>query len=288
VMGPAGLRSIGGTSIAAPNAAGAAAVLLAAARRAGGATSPDAVRGQLSALSLDLGAAGPDQVFGAGRVRVSVDAPRVAGLVPAPLQSVRGRVEIRFRALSRSRIARWALHLDGVPIVARSQREPRAVAVDTRRLPDGFHVLRGDARDWPGNTGSREWAVKIDNTRPVLIVRRVAVERASNAQSERAATARRAPPPRRRVHLLVAAADPGSTGVLSARIGVRTAKGVAVSARTVRVRQGSLRRLPLGRLRPGRYLVRVELRDRAGNVAGRTRKVLVRPPAGRPDGSPIA
>ena len=69
LMGPNGLRSIGGTSIAAPNAAGVAAVILAAARRAGQAPSAAEVRGQLSALALDLGAPGPDDVFGAGRVR---------------------------------------------------------------------------------------------------------------------------------------------------------------------------------------------------------------------------
>jgi hypothetical protein len=196
-------------------------------------------------------------------------------------------VEVGFAGLSRSRIARWALHLDGVPVVARAQGAPRTVVVDTRRLPDGFHLLRGEARDWPGNTGSREWAVKVDNTRPVLVVRRVVVGRATAARPERGARAPRVGP-RRRVHLVVAAGDPGSTGVLSARIEVRRARGASPPARTVRVRQGSLRRLAVGRLPAGRYVVRVELRDRAGNLAVATRRVLVRPgtrpPARRPAG----
>ena len=56
LMGPNGLRAIGGTSNAAPNAAGAAAVMLAAARRAGQAPTAAEVRGSARARSRSTSA----------------------------------------------------------------------------------------------------------------------------------------------------------------------------------------------------------------------------------------
>ena len=124
IMGPAGPRAIGGTSNAAPNAAGAAAVLLAAERRAGRRPSATEIRGALEASALDLGVPGPDQVFGIGRVRVSVDPPRVARPTPAPLASVRGRVSVKFTGLSRSRISTWTLEVNGRPATPRGPDLP--------------------------------------------------------------------------------------------------------------------------------------------------------------------
>ena len=101
LMGPNGLRSIGGTSIAAPNAAGVAAVILAAARRAGQAPSAAEVRGQLSALALDLGAPGPDErVRGGPRARVGGPAP------PGPPHARAARLGARPRDLCASRPSR--------------------------------------------------------------------------------------------------------------------------------------------------------------------------------------
>ncbi len=82
IMGPNGFRGVGGTSNSAPNAAGAAAVLLAAARGAGGNPTAAEVRSQLTGLALDLGAPGPDDAYGWGRVRVSGDAPRLTRQTP--------------------------------------------------------------------------------------------------------------------------------------------------------------------------------------------------------------
>ena len=115
IMGPAGVRAIGGTSNAAPNAAGAAAVVLAAARRAGQAPSAAEVRQTLDAMALDLGAPGPDQVFGLGRIRVTTTPPRLVKPAPAALASVRGRVAVKFQALSRTRVSTWTLEVDGRP-----------------------------------------------------------------------------------------------------------------------------------------------------------------------------
>lgn len=277
VMGPTGPRAVGGTSNAAPNAAGAAAVLLAAERRAGRSPTAADIRAQLVAQALDLGVAGPDPVYGYGRVRVYVAPPRIVGATPVPLASIRGRVTVRFRAVSPSRVTQWALNLDGAPAVRRPQPYPRGITLDTRRLTDGWHALRVDARDWAGNVGSQQWSVLVDNTAPVLVLRRVLLVRPARiqAQGRRVARARRSAPTRQ-VGLVVAAQDPGSTGVLHAMIEVRTAAGRKVFVRTIRVRPGPLRKLPLGRLKPGRYRVRVVLSDRAGNTTPVSRVIRVR------------
>lgn len=274
LRGPEGLRRVGGTSIAAPNAAGAAAVMVAAARRAGVVVSPDSVRSELSALALDLGSPGPDMAFGAGRVRVAVSPPRIARLRPAPLTPVRGRTKVAFRALSRSRIANWELSVDGAPIRARGTGNPRTVTLNTGRLPDGWHLLRAVARDWPGNVDEQTWAVRVDNTRPVLVLRRLAAAavRAPATQAERRSAR---PPARRVVRAVVAASDPGTTGVLRARVIVRK-RGRVVTVRGQRVRSGPRRAILVGRLARGRYRVVIELRDRAGNARAVSRSVLVR------------
>ncbi len=275
LMGPIGARSVGGTSIAAPNAAGAAAVLLAANRRVGLFPSAGEVRGQLAALAVNLGAPGADPVFGAGRVRVNIDPPRMTALQPTPLSSVRGRVTVRFKALSRSKVTQWSLRLDGTPAVRRAQTYPRGIGVDTRRLPDGWHAFSIQAKDFPGNVGLREWAVKVNNTRPRLVVRGVRLVKARRVLSERGP---RRPPPgaRRQARLVVAVGDAGTTGSLTTRVELRTSSGRFVSLRTLKVKPGPVRTIALGRLERGRYRVRIDLRDRAGNPATVSRTIRIR------------
>jgi hypothetical protein len=215
---------------------------------------------------------GPDTVFGAGRVRVNVGAPRLAAIQPAPLSSIRGRVTVRFKAASRSRVTQWSLHLDGTPAVRRPQTYPRGISIDTRRLPDGWHSLSVQAKDFSGNLGGRDWAIKVDNTRPRLVVRAVRLARPRRAH-QRAGAARG---PRRQARMIVAAADAGTTGTLLTRVDLRTASGRRVSLRTIKLKPGPMRAIALGRLSPGRYRVRIDLRDRAGNAAVVTRAVRVR------------
>jgi Subtilase family len=274
LMGPNGQRSVGGTSIAAPNAAGAAAVLLAAERRAARFPSAGEVRAQLTGLAVDLGVPGPDPIFGAGRVRVNVSAPRLASIEPAPLSSIRGRVTVRFKALSRSRVTQWSLRLDGAPAVRRPQTYPRGISIDTRRLPDGWHALSAQAKDFSGNLGGHDWSIKVDNTRPRLVVRAVRLAKPRRAHARRGPARWRTA--RRQARLIVAAADAGTTGALLAKVDLRTASGREVSLRTVKLKPGPMRVIALGRLSPGRYRVRIDLRDRAGNPAVAARTVRVR------------
>ena len=78
------------------------------------------------------------------------------------------------------------------------------------------------------------------------------------------------------MRLLVAARDPGATGVLRATVIVTKRAGARPAQRVVRLRQGAARSINVGRLKRGRYEVRVDLRDRAGNVSSVFRRILVR------------
>ena len=269
VMGPAGPRAVGGTSNAAPNAAGAAAVLLAAQRRTGILLNAGGTRAQLSGIALDLGVPGPDQAFGAGRIRVTTAPPRIARPTPAALASVRGRTTVKFTAISRSRVPAWTLTVDGVPATRNAQTYPRGITIDTRKLADGWHALHAEARDFPGNVGALDWSIRVDNTRPTLLLRRVIIRRARGPARGRATRPRL-------VRFLVAARDPGSTGILRATVKVTNRRGARVSQRVLRVRQSARRSIAVGRLKRGRYGIRVDLRDRAGNVESVFRRVLVR------------
>ncbi|MGZ5289694.1 MAG: S8 family serine peptidase [Actinomycetota bacterium] len=75
-------QSVTGTSIAAPHVAGAAALLLSAHPDA----SPTALSDAITASALDLGAAGPDDVFGFGRLDVAAAATWLGTHQPAPFE----------------------------------------------------------------------------------------------------------------------------------------------------------------------------------------------------------
>lgn len=273
VMGPEGFRAVGGTSNAAPNAAGAAALLLAAERRAGRAPSAAEIRGALTTDALDLGVPGPDGVFGNGRIRVSLTPPRIALQKPSPLSSVRGRLAVKFRALSPSRVATWTLAIDGVPAVVRPQIYPRGITIDTRRLPDGFHLLAVDAKDFPGNVGSSSWSVRVDNTPPEILIRRVTSKRVKPAWVRGRGDG---PVRRAAIRLITAIGDPDTTGRLPATLRVTDARGRTVVTRRLTARRGPAVSIAVGILPVGRHRVRLEVRDRAGNPATVTRKILVR------------
>ena len=190
---------------------------------------------------------------------------------PAALASVRGRVAVKFQALSRTRVSTWTLEVDGRPALARAQTYPRGITLDTRRLPDGWHALAAVARDYPGNSGRLDWSVKVDNTRPVLIVRSVKV------QSLRPRPRRAGPDGRlRTVRLVVALADPGSTGRLQATITATRRGGRAEPPRVVGITPGQQRTVVAAKLTRGRYTLRIVLADRAGNAVTKSKTVLVK------------
>jgi hypothetical protein len=283
-----GPRRVGGTSNAAPNAAGAAAVMLAAARRAGQPVSATSVREQLTSLALDLGPPGPDEIFGAGRVRLETTPPKLVRPEPAPLAPVRGRARIGFQALDRSPLASWSVRLDDKRVKLVYGRLPRPFRVNTLGLADGFHVLHAEATDLPGNASSFQWTIRIDNTLPSLAYGGIEVlgrqtarvppkkARGKAAKRRRAALARLARTARP-VRVVLAGQDPDASAAMTLRAVVLTSAGQGVRVKRFRVPQGAERRLSLGRLRPARYRLVLELTDRAGNVTRVRRTVLVRP-----------
>jgi subtilase family protein len=279
VLGPSGPRAIGGTSNAAPNAAGDAAVILAAQRAAGVPATAASLRATLQATALDLGAPGPDPAYGAGRVRAEVDPPTLGLADPRPGSAVRSVIRLRPLIDDESQIARWALLVDGVPLTDR--RPPiGTVRLDTRRLPDGLHAVEVRASDLPGNAGAVSVPLEVDNTRPVLGLRRVIVlgpaargprlagERAKKRRAARA----RAP---RRVSVVVAARDAGRRAMLM-RLTLTDRRGRTVAARNVRLRTSAGRTVPLGRHPKGVYRLAVDLVDGAGNASRVGRSVRVR------------
>ena len=244
LAGPSGSRQVGGTSNAAPNAAGAAARLVSALRARGLDSSPDVVRAQLADLAVDLGDAGPDTAFGAGRVRVEVAGPRFRRFRPAGGRPVRGRVQVSVDALDASRIGWTQVSVGG--LVRRAPARSRVTAtIDTRRYPDGPLNLSAAASDWPGNGATRDWSFVVDNTRPRVRVLRATIKRG------------RAP---RRPAVLIMRIDDAGGG--PARVSVR---GRGVKRRVFTRPMGRATTIRLGRLRPGRIRLRIDVRDRAGN-----------------------
>ncbi|MDX6646432.1 MAG: hypothetical protein QOK40_2159 [Miltoncostaeaceae bacterium] len=284
IAGPAGPREVGGTSIAAPNAAGAAAVLWAAQRARGLAPTAAVIRQQLLASALDLGPPGPDPVFGHGRVRVDTGGPALAPALPARGQVVRRAVEVLFTATDPTPIASHSLALDGVPLVPARAGDPRPVRVDTRTLADGVHVLQAEARDWTGNPGFAGWSFTVDNTPPAAALRRVQVDRhrvrplpggagpLARARHRAAVQSARA---ERTVTALVDASD-ASGRALSVDLRLLDRRGRTIAARTLRARSLLDRALAVSPVPPGRYRLVLSATDAAGNVVEAQRRVTVR------------
>lgn len=265
VMGPNGFRGVGGTSNAAPNAAGAAAILIADARRSGEASDAATVRLRLMDMAVDLGQPGADNMFGGGRVRISLNRPKVGQVTPRPGASVRGTIRARFAVESESVLTRWGLTLDGLPLAGRSAPRPGAGTINTRRLADGVHILRAEARNYPGNRAARTWSIRVDNTRPVIRRADILVAKAPRRPARPAAP--------RTVRLRVRASDAGTSTPLSLRLAV-TGRDRSVTTRTLR--SGRTQVIALGALHRGRYTARVRVADRAGNVRSVTRSFIVR------------
>ena len=113
--------------------------------------------------------------------------------------------------------------------------------------------------------------MKVDNTRPVLIVRSVKVQ-SLRPRPRRAGPDRRL----RTVRLVVALADPGSTGRLQATITATRRGGRAERPRVVGITRVEQRTVVAATLTRGRYTLRIVLADRAGNAVTKSKTVLVK------------
>lgn len=265
LAGPGGPRLVGGTSNAAPNAAGAAALLLESLRAAGAPSAPADVRAALAAVAVDRGEPGWDPAYGAGRVRVDTAPPTVAARRPAATAPpLRGTVPVTVRVQDPSSVTRLTLGIGGRTLASAATRDTVTARVDTRRLRDGRHLVWAEATDWAGNAGRSSWEVRVDNTGPLTSLLRTTLARPARIASRRPGVRRPVRPRPAFLHLRVRDASGG-------RLTVRVRIG-AGPARTVRIPSSrAVRRIRVGSLRPGRVRVAVTVTDRAGNVRALSR-----------------
>lgn len=259
-------RDVGGTSIAAPNAAGAAAAALSTMRASGLRPTVAEFRAILAGDAVDLGEPGPDTTFGAGRIRVDVEPPVLRPVVAVPTTPVRGIVRLGVEATDAGRVATWTLLVDGVRTrVGRVAREVVAPNLSTRPLLDGPHRLELQIADAVGNSSRRRWSILVDNTPPVVELRSVDVIRRIQATG---------PPVLRPVRLRVAVTD-AVANVVRLRMSLTAVRGGRVVRREARVAVARPRDIVVGRVRPGLYVLRIGAVDTAGNMTTLTQGLRV-------------
>ncbi len=266
VLTATGARAIGGTSNAAPNAGGAIALLIGARRRSGAPLDPVSLADLIAAQALDVGTPGPDNRFGAGRIRVDMDPPEIGFAERPPRVVTTLPTRIVGRVDDASRLAGWSVLVDGITIAHRDGETAPFALAGRRWLPDGPHVLEVRAADWPGNIGTRPITVVVDTRAPrvhVFAIERVGAERARRA----AATATR--PARARL-----VAEDVTASVV--RLVLTTPDGSELT-RTVRFTGTVRRSLPLGSLPAGRYVAIISVSDAAGHSRTTTRMLTLGP-----------
>ena len=260
VLTASGPRSVGGTSNAAPNAAGAIALLIAARKRAGAPLDVAGLGDILATQALDLGAPGPDDQYGAGRVRVDADPPEIAMSPRVPRVVTSLPLRLTGTVEDASRLTGWSVLVDGRAVVRRQGETAPSVSLGRRWLPDGRRTVEVRAGDWPGNTGVRQFPVLVDTRAPR--VRSFRLERAGVQQARRDA-ARGARPAR-----AVLVADDVSASVVRVVLIGPDGREIRRAARF----SGTVRRsLSLGPLPPGRYTATITASDAVGHSRVTTR-----------------
>ncbi len=262
-------RDVGGTSIAAPNAAGAAAVTLGAMRRSGLRPSVAEMRALMARDALDLGAPGADPAFGAGRIRVDVEAPTLQTVIGIPRRPVRATARVAVEATDAGQVVSWALLVDGVRRRAgRAGVEVLDIRFGTQAFADGPHTVVLEVGDAVGNLGRRTWRVVIDNTAPTLAITDVQAR-----PSEVVPVAGR-PKPRHPVRVTLAVGD-GLSRTVQVRLVMQKLPRGSRRTRDVMLPVDVPRALGLGRLARGRYLLRATAIDAAGNRRTVTQRIRV-------------
>jgi hypothetical protein len=167
------VNACGGTSCATPHVGGAAALLWAEVAADGGAGSvAQRVRDRLVSQALDVGAPGPDTVFGAGRLRLDLAAPVLGVPNPAPNSLVRGSVALSLPISDAGTLGLQQLSVDGKPLVATLAPGGILEAVwPTAGLPAGPHVVTLVTSDQSGNVASYSITLRVDNQPPKVRLR---------------------------------------------------------------------------------------------------------------------
>ena len=167
------VNACGGTSCAAPHVGGAAALIWAEVAADGGAGSvAQRVRDRLVSQALDIGAPGPDMVFGAGRLRLDLAAPVLGTPTPAPNSLVRGTVALSLPLAEAGTLGLQQLTVDGMPLVATLAPGGVLQATwPTAGLAAGPHALSLVTADQSGNVATYSITLRVDNDAPKLRLR---------------------------------------------------------------------------------------------------------------------
>ena len=160
-----GYAYVSGTSFASPVVAGVAALMMAKNPSA----SPDEIVAWLEETALDLGAAGHDTSFGAGRVEADLSvaaagagsgspppdttAPSATITSPSVNSIVAGTVNVAVTAVDDRALAKIELWVDG-QMIASDPTAPYSFAWSSTSVSNAAHVLAAVAEDTSGNRGS--------------------------------------------------------------------------------------------------------------------------------------
>jgi Subtilase family len=261
---------VGGTSIAAPNAAGAAAVALGALRRSGLRPTVAEVRAMLARDAFDLGEPGPDLTFGAGRIRVDVQPPELRTVIDLPRRPLRGRAHVAVEPTDAGPVATWVLSVDDVRRrEGRVARDIVDVTFDTRPYADGAHTAALDISDAVGNVRRRTWRLVVDNTAPLLTIDALRVGALADTSPGRPKQV-----PLRPIGITVSTSD-ALGGDVAVSVTLRKLPAGPTTIRSVSLATGTSRSFGLGSRPPGIYRVTVVAGDRAGNATTRSSEVRV-------------
>ena len=192
------VNACGGTSCATPHVGGAAALLWGDVAADGGAGSvAQRVRDRLVAQALDVGAPGPDTVFGAGRLRLDLAAPVLGVPTPAPNSLVRGAVALALPLVDAGTLGLQQLAVDGTPLVATLAPGGVLQATwPTAGLAPGPHVLSLVSSDQSGNVATYSITLRVDNQAPKVRLRSPLRARAARQGQDLGLGARRRQRPR--------------------------------------------------------------------------------------------
>ena len=176
-----------GTSASAPHAAGAAALLMQRDRAAGQPSDPDTIARELTSSALDIAPPGPDEVTGAGRIRLDLDPPTWVATTPAAGQPVGDSSRFDISVDDAGTIEASGVSIDGVAVAEVAGL--LHLRLDTSALAPGPHTAVFWARDMAGNRSEQTVAFVRDATAPTVVLSRRAATRSTSRWRRRIAHA---------------------------------------------------------------------------------------------------
>jgi hypothetical protein len=135
-------------------------------RAAGAPSDPDTVAGELVASALDIAPPGPDEVTGAGRIRLDLDPPTWVATTPAAGQPVGDSSRFDISVDDAGTIEASGVSIDGVAVAEVAGLLHQRL--DTTALAPGPHAAVFWARDMAGNRSELSVEFVRDTTAPAV------------------------------------------------------------------------------------------------------------------------